>query len=125
MRAPRGGFSLVEVIVAILILTVGVLGLAGTTGLVVRQVTLGQLATERAAAFQTAIEQLRALDWEEIGDGGDTVGRYQVSWWIEAEFSQSRVMRVLTVGPGLSTSGGFPTVQQSVHDTFTYRLLRY
>jgi Tfp pilus assembly protein PilV len=121
----EGGFSVVEVIVAMLILTVGVLGLAGTTALVVRQVTLGEMTTQRAAAFQSAIEQLRARDWESVGAGSSTVGRYDVNWWIEEEFAQSRVMKVVTVGPGVSTAGGLPSLQPNVHDTFTYRLLRF
>lgn len=123
--AVRAGFSLVEVVIAIVILAVGVLGLAGTTALVVRQVTLGEMTTKRAAAFQTAIEQMRALEWEEIGGGSTTVGDYVVSWWVDSEYTQSKVMKIATLGPGVSTSGGFPTLVQNVADTFTYRLLRY
>jgi len=124
--APRGneaGFTIVEVIVAIMILAFGVLGLAGTTGLVIRQVTLGQMATERAAALQSAIEQLRSTAWESIADGSATVGNYDVTWWIDQDFSQSRVMKIETVGPGVNTSAGFPVLRPNVSDTFTYRIL--
>jgi prepilin-type N-terminal cleavage/methylation domain-containing protein len=126
-RALRaaGGFTLVEVIVATLILAVGVLGLASTTGFLVRQVTLGEMATQRAAAFQIAIERLRALDWESVGSGSTNEGRYAVNWWVAQEYAQSRVVKIVTNGPGLSATAGFPTLQPHVVDTFTYRLLRY
>jgi prepilin-type N-terminal cleavage/methylation domain-containing protein len=123
-RGTRAGFTLVEVIVATLILAVGVLGLAGTTGLLVRQMTLGEMATQRTAAFQTAIERLQALDWEAVSSGSTTVGRYAVNWSVANEYAQSRVMRIVTRGPGLSTSGGYPTLRPNVYDTFTFRLLR-
>ena len=121
----RAGFTLVEVIVATLILAVGVLGLASTTGFLVRQVTLGEMATQRAAAFQIAIERLRALDWESVGSGSTTEGRYAVNWWIAQDYAQSRVVKIVTNGPGLSATAGFPTLKPNVVDTFTYRLLRY
>ena len=65
----RAGFSMIEVIVAMLILTVGVLGLAGTTAYIVRQVTLGDLMTERSAAFQTIIDRLQSLPYDSVTSG--------------------------------------------------------
>ena len=70
----RGGFTLVEVIIAITILAFGLLGMAGTTALVVRQVTLADVATERSAALQTTIESLRALPFDSLAAGSDSVG---------------------------------------------------
>ena len=124
-RGREGGFTIVEVVVAIMILTFGVLGLAGTTALMVRQVTLAQMATERAAALQSVLEQLRSTDWESVADGSATVGQVDVTWWIDQDFTQSRVMKVVTVGPGVSTASGIPVLRPDVADTFTYRLLRY
>ena len=124
LRGNRAGFTLVEVIVATLILTVGVLGLAGTTGLLIRQVTMGEMATQRAAAFQTAIERLQALDWEAVSGGSTTVGRYAVNWSVAHEYAQSRVMTIITQGPGVSTSSGFASLRPNVSDTFSFRLLR-
>lgn len=121
----EGGFTIVEVVVAIMILTFGVMGLAGTTALLVRQVTLAQMATERAAALQSVAEQLRATDWNALADGSTTIGQVDVTWWIDEDFSQSRVMKIVTVGPGVSTATGFPVLRPDVADTFTYRLLRY
>lgn len=120
-----GGFTIVEVIVAIMVLSIGVLGLAGTAGLLVRQVTLAELTTQRTAAFQSVVERLRSLEWESVGNGSTTIGSYAVQWWIQEDHAQSRVMKIVTVGPGLSTEGGLMTLRPSVADTFTYRILRY
>jgi Tfp pilus assembly protein PilV len=124
-RRRSGGFTLVEVIVAMILLTAGVLALAGTTALMVRQMTLSQMSTQRAAALQSAIERLRGLDWEAVDNGSATHGAYSLKWWIDEDLTQSRVMKVVTVGPGIQTGAGGPTLRPEVADTFTYRLLRY
>ena len=90
----------------------------------VRQVTLGQMATQRAAALQSAVEKLRATDWEAVANGSETVGSYDVSWWIDEDGTQSRVMKIVTLGPGVTSSEGFPMLSAEVTDTFTYRILR-
>jgi len=56
----RAGFTLVEMLVAILILTVGVLGLAGTAMYVTRMVGGGAQQTLAAGIAQSRFEALRA-----------------------------------------------------------------
>ena len=74
------GFSWLELIVAMVILSVGVLGLAGTTAAFALQVTLGDVKTERAAALQSVVEGIRAADYAAVGSGSETIGRYGVTW---------------------------------------------
>lgn len=121
--SDRRGFTLVEVVVALIILTVGVLGLAGTTVWVVRQSTLAELSTERAAAVQTVVEQLRASDYATLAAGSDSVGRFDVSWSV-ADGSRSKLVTLVTVGPGLSSGSGMPSLTGSVADTFAYRIMQ-
>lgn len=59
--AARGGFGLVELVVAIMILSVGVLGLASTAAYVTRQVNEGGQATYAANRVQTLMDSLRAV----------------------------------------------------------------
>jgi prepilin-type N-terminal cleavage/methylation domain-containing protein len=121
--SDRGGFTLIEVMVALIILTVGVLGLAGTTVWVVRQSTLAELTTERAAAVQAVVEQLRASDYTTLVDGSDSVGRFDVSWTV-ASANRSKLVTVVTVGPGLWGGNGMPSLAASVADTSAYRIMQ-
>ncbi|MFQ5536174.1 MAG: prepilin-type N-terminal cleavage/methylation domain-containing protein [Gemmatimonadota bacterium] len=122
----RGGFSMVEVIIAIVILAAGVLGLAGTTAYIVRQVTLADLMTERAAALQSTIDRLQAMDFDSVSAGTDSVGVFRVRWTSVNETSQSKLVAIITYGPGLSSSGAnpFPVMVPNVADTFNYRVIK-
>ena len=122
--AARQGFSIVEVIIAIVVLTIGVLGLAGTTGYIVRQITLADLMTERAAAFQTTIDRLQALPYDLVTTGSDRVGVFAVTWTAVDNGAQNKTVTILTRGPGLNRSSPFPALGPSVVDTFTFRVLR-
>lgn len=121
----RRGFTIVEVVIALIVLTVGVLGLAGTTAYIVRQVTLADVMTKRAAAFQTTIDHLQALPYANVTSGSDSVGDYSVQWTAVDDGSQSRIVTIVTVGPGLTTvAGAFPYLASQVADTFKFRVLR-
>lgn len=114
---------MIEVIIAIVILCVGVLGLAGTTAYIVQQVTLGDLMTERSAAFQTIIDRLQSLPYDSVGNGSTTVGVFAISWTSVNDGPQNKIVQMITVGPGL---GGVlvPTNDPVAVDTFTFRVLR-
>ncbi len=116
---------MVEVIVAIVVLAVGVLGLGGTTMYIVRQVTLADIMGERAAALQSVVEQVQAMDYDSVNTGYDTVGVFRVKWVGNTETSQSKLVSIITVGPGLSSdTSSFPHLSSNVADTFVYRILR-
>ena len=122
---PKRGFSVVEVVVALIVLTVGVLGLAATTVYVVQQTTLAEVATERAAAVQTVVEQLRARPYAALADSSGTYGPYDVKWTVTPG-ARSKLVTIVSVGPGLQSGDGqgMPSLQGAVADTFSYRILR-
>ena len=122
---PMGkqGFTVVEVIIAIVILAVGLLGFAGTTMLVVQQTTLAEVATDRSAALQSAIERLRALPFDSVVAGRDSIGIYDLVWAVTGG-NRWKEVEIVTTGPGLSSNGGFPALTQSLPDTLTYRIIR-
>lgn len=123
-RRSRGGFSLIEVIVALIVLTMGVLGMAATTGFVVRQTTAADMRTNRTAALQTVLERLRATSWSSIGSGSDVVGHFDVDW-SSVNDGITKEVTVITVGPGLTTvEGAGPRFSDQVADTFVYRIIR-
>jgi prepilin-type N-terminal cleavage/methylation domain-containing protein len=119
----KAGFTVIEVIIAIVILAVGLLGMGGTTVLVVKQTTLADVTTERTTALQSTIERLRALPFDSVDTGADTIGLYTINWTV-TKSGQWQDLVIITDGPGLSRAGGFPALNPSVPDTFSYRIIR-
>lgn len=124
VEKDRNGFTLVEVMVALIVLTIGVLGLAATTMYVVRQTTLAELTTERSAAMQTVVERLRSMDYASVVSGSDSVGVFAVDWAVTDGVRSKRV-EVITQGPGLTYGTGGPGLAPTVADTFVYRILEH
>ena len=85
-RAHRGrvngtrGFTLAELVVALLVLTVGVLALAGTAAAVSRMVGWGQRLGASAVAARSRLEALRSGGCASLGAGRDSVGHYRLEW---------------------------------------------
>ena len=117
---------MVEVIISIIILAVGVLGMAGTTMLVVRQVTLARVMTERSVALQSVVERVQATNFDNVGTGADSLGVFRMTWSSTSETSQSKLVQIITTGPGVKTAAGagFPVLTTGVADTFEYRVIR-
>jgi len=121
----RRGFTIIEIIFAIMVLAFGLMGMAGTTALVVRQITMADLASERSAALQATIERLQALPFSQLTDGSDSVGIYNVAWTVTNPTGQWASLEIVATGPGIAASdGGFPVLSNNVPDTFTHRILR-
>ena len=123
LRNSRAGFTIVEVVIAVVILAVGLLGMAGTTLLVVKQTTLADVTTERSVALRSTLERLRAMPYDSVVNGSDSIGAFSISWTV-TDVGLWRDVELVTVGPGLRSGSGFPTVAPSVPDTFTFRVLQ-
>ena len=123
-RSSRGGFSLVEIVVAMVVLTYGLLGLAGTTMYFVREVTVAGLATERTVAVRSTMERARAMPFDTLGMGVDSIGEYELSWSTTAETSRTKIVRVIATGPGLVSSSSGPVVAAAAVDTIDFRMYR-
>jgi Tfp pilus assembly protein PilV len=104
MRTRRDacGFSLVEALVAILILTIGVGALAQLFLLVVRANVAAREITESTVLAQQKIEQLIASGWWEPVNGSDVLvvngATYQRRWIIEllpSNPARSRAIQVV------------------------------
>jgi Tfp pilus assembly protein PilV len=76
------GFTIIEIIIAIIVLTVGVLALASTAALVTRMISRGQRSAEASAFATRRVERMRiaACVPAQRVDGQDTL--YRGSTWV-------------------------------------------
>jgi prepilin-type N-terminal cleavage/methylation domain-containing protein len=107
-RPSPGGFTLVEVIVALFVLSVGILGMAASTGYIFSHLKDAGGRTERTFATQQVVEELRAVPVSTNlpDEPGRTVGRYTVSWRVTPISSQYRLVEIETIGPGYVAGRG-------------------
>jgi prepilin-type N-terminal cleavage/methylation domain-containing protein len=61
MKSDERGFTMIELIIAIVILSVGILGMVGTAGLVSRMIGQGKRNTRAAAVGMQRMETLRQV----------------------------------------------------------------
>jgi type IV pilus assembly protein PilV len=83
-RADRSGFTIVELIVAMLMLTIGLLGLAGVGGVVLKQMQGGTYQTIAASIAQSRFEQLEGDPCISIIGGTATVRGMTEKWTVTA-----------------------------------------
>ena len=79
-RRPRRGFPLIEVIIAIIVMSVGIMGLAGTAGYVATQMGGGNAQTIAAAMTTKVSDSLSARRCSALVDGSQTRRGVTVSW---------------------------------------------
>jgi Tfp pilus assembly protein PilV len=94
MRSTRG-FTIIEALVALLILDVGILGLATTTAVVTRMIRQGRAASEAAALAHARLEVLRSEGCGPPSSGAETRPGATVRWTVDVPpFPRARVLRV-------------------------------
>lgn len=81
-KQDNRGFSLVEVVVAMIILTVGVLGLAASAGAISRLSSEGVRSSGAAMVAGSRLELLRATACPLLANGSATTGAYTEAWRI-------------------------------------------
>ena len=124
---PRAGFSIIELVMALIVLAFGVVGLATTTLFITRQLTLAEVTTARANATRSAMERIHATPYDAIGPGGDSIGSMAVYWRVTNITPQVTTLGIVIVGPGLASVSGSqssPMLSSSVADTLIYKVLR-
>lgn len=120
------GLTLVELLVAMVVLGVGVLGLAAGTGWMVRSVDLTRIETARSAALQAGIEQVRSTPFASVDDGTTTEGDFEIRWRVVSESPNWKHLEFVLEGPGRvrGSTGTRPAISDAVADTLEYRVIR-
>jgi len=95
----RYGFTIIELLVAIVILTIGMLALAGTAGLVASHVGDGSQLTSAAHAARSIIDSLATRDCASLLSGSATRGPITISWIVSRDSATTTVD--VTVGSRL------------------------
>jgi prepilin-type N-terminal cleavage/methylation domain-containing protein len=118
----QNGFSLVEVIVAMLVLTVGLVAMAASTGYIATQQRSTTWDTQRNLARQQVIEQLRSTIFTNVTTNttGRSFGPYNVRWDVTNLASTERRVQLITTGPAYRQVGGSPIT--TVVDTAVIRI---
>jgi Tfp pilus assembly protein PilV len=85
--ANNKGFTIIEIIIAIIVLTVGILALVSTAALVTRMIARGQRSADASAFMARRLERLRAISSAQLTGacvmplpGADTL--YRGSNWV-------------------------------------------
>jgi prepilin-type N-terminal cleavage/methylation domain-containing protein len=105
VKASARGFTIAEVLVAIMILSVGVLAIAASSGSVYRMLGYGRLSTEAAHLASTRLELLRRQAntttprCTSLANGVDTVTTGIIESWTVSGTGLSRSVVVVVHTP--------------------------
>jgi prepilin-type N-terminal cleavage/methylation domain-containing protein len=81
-RRRRRGFTLIEMIIAIIVMTIGVMGLASTAGYVAQQMGSGNMQTVAAALSAKVADSLSSRKCGSLVAGNQTKRGVTVSWTV-------------------------------------------
>ncbi|UCE55634.1 MAG: prepilin-type N-terminal cleavage/methylation domain-containing protein [Desulfobacterales bacterium] len=76
----RRGFSLIEVVIALSVFSIGILAIATLVISSIDENASARRVTEATALAEDRLERMMALSYENINDGESTEGAYTVSW---------------------------------------------
>ncbi len=112
MKHSRSGFTIVEVLVAVMVLGVGVVALAGSSAMVTRMIGRGKLDTRAAQLATQQAEALRLVAYSTtprctaLANGGpQTTDHVTFSWTVAV----TGTGRTVSVSASYATVGGTHT----------------
>lgn len=121
----QNGFTLVEIIVAMMVLSVGMLAMAASTGYVSAEIRNANWNTQRAMARARALEQIQALPFDSINTASvqtvGTYGQFTLTYRALATNNNLRTVQVISSGPAYRLGRG---TRVTVVDTVQVQIAR-
>jgi prepilin-type N-terminal cleavage/methylation domain-containing protein len=111
-RRARRGFTLIEMIIAIIVMSIGVMGLASTASYVAQQMGGGNAQTIAAALSTKVTDSLSARKCTSLVDGTQTKRGVTVAWTVTSASRTRSVVQTVTYRPKRGTT-----------KTVTYRMV--
>ena len=102
-RSPEKGFSLLEVLIAIAVLSLGMLALATGAGLALRDMSSSRRDFSYWGDVEQVTDSLLGVGWNVVTDGSTTVRGRSISWTVATE-TTTRQRLEITVTRSLATS---------------------
>ena len=102
MKRTTAGFTLVEVLVAVMVLAIGIIAMAGTSGMVTRMIGRAKMATRAAQVATRKVEELRLAAYSTsprcsaagFVSGGPVTARAVTSSWVVPTTGKVRAVQV-------------------------------
>lgn len=98
-RRARRGFTLIEMIIAIIVMTIGIMGLASTAGYVTQQMGSGNVQAIAAALSTKVADSLASRKCTSLIAGNQTKRGVTVSWTVTTATRTRTVDQTVTYKP--------------------------
>jgi len=96
----RGGFSLVEILVAVTLLAVAMMSLAGAAALGLSQMGKARQDLQYSADVQQIADSLVAVGWNKVASGSSTIRGRAVNWTVTTISPNSQKVDVVVARRG-------------------------
>lgn len=100
----REGFSLVEVLISMSLLTVVMMGLASAAALGLSQMGKARQDLQYSADVQQVTDSLVAKGWNKVTDGSATIRGRSVSWTVATLNAKSQKLNIVVQRRGLANA---------------------
>jgi prepilin-type N-terminal cleavage/methylation domain-containing protein len=101
----RGGFSLVEVLIGMSLLTVVMMGLGGATALGLAQMGKARQDLQYSADVQQITDSLVAKGWNNVATGSATIRGRSVAWTVTNINAKSQKLAIVVQRRGQANVG--------------------
>jgi prepilin-type N-terminal cleavage/methylation domain-containing protein len=103
-QTQREGFSLIEVLVSVTLLSLVMLGLSGATALGLTQMAKARQDLQYSADVQQVTDSLVARGYQNVADGSATVRGRSVAWTVSTVNAKSQKIAIVAQRRGLANT---------------------